>query len=179
VQSGTVDTFFLPLRVGWQAVPAPVQFGISYRAIARYEIPNLKVSLCRVDDARRTALATKASALVAAEPSSIAGLIQNFDLLRGRSTRAKSKFKWQWRHATAPRVVEERFYWAYRAGRHALKLGCKGTGFSWGEHVVFARAPVFVVEQKFKGEWGVGIDFERDDPLGTAEAVHREPAFPA
>gem|GEM_PF-2071644 len=34
--------YFFPLRVGRQAVPAPIQFGISHRAKRDSEIPNLK-----------------------------------------------------------------------------------------------------------------------------------------
>jgi len=49
----------------------------------------------------------------------------------------------------------------------------EGTGFSGGECVVFADAPMFIVEQEFEGEGGVRVAFECDDPLGIAEAVHR------
>gem|GEM_PF-2800911 len=76
-----------PLRVGRQAVPAPIQFGVSHRAIARQRNPKFEgISPVALRQKRKV-------------------LFKIAICVRTQSVRAKSRFKWQWRHATAPRAV--------------------------------------------------------------------------
>jgi len=74
-----------PLRVGRQAVPAPVQLGISPRAVARQRNPQF-------ESIPPVALRLRGSFKFAI----------GFGVLRSRT---QSRIKWQWRLATAPRAV--------------------------------------------------------------------------
>gem|GEM_PF-6057535 len=70
------------------SVPAPIQFGISPRAVARQRNPKFE-SIPPVALRQERKVLLKISICV-----------------RSRSVQAKSRFKWKWRHATAPRAVE-------------------------------------------------------------------------